>query len=199
LLYLSGKIDKRLFNIPNIGFLRNINSGNVIPIDQIWAVDSGCFSSKGFDWIRYHNWLLKRINPGCIFATVPDMVGNAKETIKSFERYKTLFNWLSNRLAFVAQDGLEDLEIPWSEFTTFFIGGTTDWKLSNTVKSLIKEAQNQGKMVHIGRVNTLGRIKHFAELHVDSVDGTTIVHAPDINIPKILRWISKINEEYYSV
>ena len=76
MLYLSGKIDNRLFNIPNIGFLRNINSGNIIPIDQVWAVDSGCFSSKGFDYLKYHNWLLKRLNSGCIFVTLPDVVGD---------------------------------------------------------------------------------------------------------------------------
>lgn len=199
MLYLSGKIDPRLFNIPNIGFLRNIDTGNVIPIGQIWAVDSGCFSNKSFSWIKYHDWLLERLNIDCIFATVPDVVGNAKETIEAFNKYKPVFGWLSNRLAFVAQDGLEDLEIPWAEFTTFFVGGTTDWKLSDTVKSLIKEAQNQGKRVHIGRVNTLNRLEHFAKLQVDSVDGTTIAFAPDINIPKILRWVNKINEEYYSI
>ncbi|HWY36774.1 MAG TPA: hypothetical protein VNX68_19165 [Nitrosopumilaceae archaeon] len=199
MLYLSGKIDSRLFNITNIGFLRNINTGNIIPLDQIWAVDSGCFSNKGFSWIRYHEWLLKRINLGCIFATIPDVVGNAKETIEAFNKYKDLFKWISNRLAFCAQDGLEDLEIPWAEFTTLFIGGTTGWKLSDTVKSIIKEAQIKGKKVHIGRVNSLKRMKHFAELQVDSVDGTNIAFAPDINIPKILRWINKINEEYYSI
>lgn len=91
MLYLSGKIDPRLFNTSHIGFLRNTNSGNIIPIGQTWAIDSGCYSSKGFDWINYHSYLLKNVNKHCLFATVPDVVGNAKETIEAFNKYKDLY------------------------------------------------------------------------------------------------------------
>lgn len=45
----------------------------------------------------------------------------------------------------------------------------------------IQRAQAQGRWVHVGRVNSQKRIRHFKLAGVDSVDGTSICYQPDVN------------------
>lgn len=66
---------------------------------------------------------------------------------------------LGYRAAFVAQDGLEDLDVPWRDFDVLFIGGSTAWKLSDAAASVVAEAKRQGKGTHMGRVNSLKRLR----------------------------------------
>lgn len=54
--------------------------------------------------------------------------------------------------------------IPWPVFTTLFIGGSTDWKLSDLAQLCIHTAYQHGKHIHVGRVNWRKRYRHFATL-----------------------------------
>ena len=198
MIYLSGKIEPRLYNQKNIGFIHTPWGGTPPPKNHIWGMDSGCFSNKNFTWLKYYSWLIRKCNYDCIFVPVPDVVGNAQETLKLFNKFYSLFKNLPCNIAFVAQDGTSDIDIPWEKFHTLFIGGTTDWKLGEEVKQLIKQGQYMEKWIHIGRVNTISRMKYFAEMKVDSVDGTCAIYGPNVNIPKLIRWINKINEDYYT-
>ena len=64
---------------------------------------------------------------------MPDVVGNARVTVRAFYTWhNALKGW---PLAFVAQDGQEDLDLPEPTlWTTLFVGGTTDWKLSKCAR-----------------------------------------------------------------
>jgi hypothetical protein len=53
-----------------------------------------------------------------------------------------------------------------------FIGGSTDWKLSQHAVAIIKAAKALGKWAHVGRVNTPARFEYFEKLGADSIDGT---------------------------
>lgn len=135
-----------------------------------FAIDNGafaCFDRAGFES------LLKREEHRrdlCIFVAVPDVVASARRTLEVFDRwYDRLGQW---PLALVAQDGQEDLPIPWDLLTAIFIGGSTEWKLSFHAQTVIKAAQALGKWVHAGRVNTPARFEYFEKLGVDSIDGT---------------------------
>lgn len=77
-------------------------------------------------------------------------------------------------MALVAQDGIENLEIPWQEMKAIFIGGSTQWKDSKCVVDIVKTAKTLGIHVHIGRVNTFSRYKHFASIGADTCDGSGI-------------------------
>lgn len=83
-------------------------------------------------------------------------------------RYK-LTGW---KIALVAQDGQEDLPIPWEGIDAIFIGGTTKWKLSESAKQICQAARAMSKWIHAGRINTPARFEYFEALGADSIDGT---------------------------
>jgi len=138
--------------------------------DSRFAIDNGAFSS--FD-VKAFNALLAREfdrRHNCIFVCAPDVVGSARRTLEVFHRWKTkLIDW---PVALVAQDGQQDLEIPWDEIKAIFIGGTTEFKLSKHTEQIVKAAKALDKWVHVGRVNTPGRFEYFEKMGADSIDGT---------------------------
>lgn len=139
-------------------------------IESRFAIDNGAFS--GFDADAF-NTLLERERPRrdlCRFVAVPDVVGSARRTLEVFEHWKEhLCDW---PLAVVCQDGQENLPIPWKAIEAVFIGGSTEWKMSQHAVACIKAAKAIGKWVHVGRVNTPGRFEYFQQLGADSIDGT---------------------------
>jgi hypothetical protein len=135
-----------------------------------FAVDNGAFA--GFNPTFFLSLLAREYSSRhlCRFVAVPDIVGSARRTLEVFNCwYDQLDGW---PIALVAQDGQEDLNIPWSCIQTIFIGGTTSFKLSKAAADIIKTAKAVGKWIHAGRVNTPGRFEYFEELGVDSIDGT---------------------------
>lgn len=147
-----------------------------------WAADNECYAlGDQFDsdvYIkmldRYSKW-----SGNCIFATAPDVLGNVRATLDKFEYWRQVINGMGYPVALVGQDGLENEVVPWQSFDALFIGGSTDWKLSQSVRDLITEAKEYNKWVHVGRVNSRSRLTYCLKLGVDSVDGTTWGINPD--------------------
>lgn len=159
--------------------------GKNIPEDRKWIMDNDAFGG-GFDPGKFFAYLLKIQNHWgrCIFVAVPDSVANAIETLHLFRHWAWQIKAMGLPVGFVAQDGQESLPFP-PEYDALFIGGTTDWKLSDCAEYCIEVAKSQGKWVHVGRVNSQKRIKHFQLMGVDSVDGTALAFGADKNF-KIL-------------
>ena len=157
-----------------------------------WAADTGCFAQpEAFDVGHYLEWLerLRPIQDRCLFATAPDVVGDAHTTL---ERSAPVLPMLRARgwpPALVAQDGLERLEVPWDSFTALFLGGTTSWKLGEAAAALAAEARQRGKHIHMGRVNSRRRVRHAQVLGCHSVDGTCITFDPPTYVRVIPRWL----------
>src|SRR6516225_10366818 len=82
--------------------------------------------------------------------------------------------------AFVAQNGQERLPVPWDEFSVLFIGGDDEWKLGEPERDLAAEARLRGKRIHMGRVNSLKRMRYARAIGCDSADGTFIRYGPDL-------------------
>lgn len=137
-----------------------------------FAVDNGGFNELDIDGLFS---LLKREEQNrehCLFVTAPDVVCSARRTLELFEHFKGDFSgW---KLALVCQDGQEDLPMPWAEISAIFIGGSTEWKCSRYAEQLIRAAKALRKWVHVGRVNSPARWKHFEKLGANSADGTGI-------------------------
>jgi hypothetical protein len=135
-----------------------------------FCIDNGAFSK--FDSTAFMSLLSREAADRhlCRFVAVPDVVASARRTMEVFDHwcYK-LAGW---PLALVAQDGLENLPIPWAQIAAIFIGGSTDWKLGQDARAVIKAAKAIGKWVHVGRVNTPARFEYFEALGVDSIDGS---------------------------
>lgn len=174
-----------------IGFIDTPAQGNRRPDGVSWCADNGCFG-KGYPgdekWLA---WLTKHAGSAssCVFATAPDVVGDAVATLERSLPWLPVIRELGYPAAFVAQDGLEDLEIPWDSFDVLFVGGSTGWKLGPAVRLIVAEAKVRGKWVHMGRVNSFRRFRYAEWIGCDSVDGTFVAFAPDVNLGKLLRWI----------
>lgn len=139
------------------------------PNDQ-FAIDNGAYAK--FDEAAFLALLERERSrkTRCLFVAAPDVVKSARRTLEVFERWRPLLNgW---PIAFVAQDGQEDLPIPWASINAVFIGGSTAWKLSDCAAAVVKAGKAMGKWVHAGRVNTPGRFEYFEDLGADSIDGT---------------------------
>lgn len=173
----------------------------------LWAADNGCFTNPNLKVADYLNWLkelsevkeemedetIHSMIENCLFATAPDVVGDAKETWKRSKDVLPLIRELGYPAALVAQDGIEDEEIHWDDFDCLFIGGSTEWKLNSYW--LCREAITRGKWVHMGRVNSLRRmlIARFSGCH--SADGTTLAFAPDKKFEEVSAWLEVINRQ----
>lgn len=189
MLYLSGCIR------PDLPAMITPQMGNRLPDNVTWAADNGCFSAPHkFNALVYIGWLARYQYAAdrCLFATMPDVVGDARATLKQMQPWPRILRALGYKAALVAQDGLEDLTVPWDEFDVLFVGGSTDWKLGDAATALIREAKGREKWVHAGRVNSLRRLRHVQWQGADSADGTFVAFGPDKNIPRMKRWLDAI-------
>ena len=105
-----------------------------------WAGDLGCLDGPSFvkrcDIEQSRVWLFEtmaRYRRQCLFVTMPDVVGDAVATLAAFVRLRPRF--LGWPLAYVAQDGSEDLSFPHGA-RAVFIGGSTEWKLSDAAAAV---------------------------------------------------------------
>jgi hypothetical protein len=129
-----------------------------------WAADNGAFTRR-FEPDRFLAWLdeMRPFRATCLFVAAPDVYADAAATLAAFGGWaEQLAGW---PLAYVAQDGQEDLDLPdpalWD---VLFVGGSTAWKLSPAAVTVIRRAQVLGKRVHVGRVNYRQRYRYFRRL-----------------------------------
>lgn len=202
MIYLSGclpskpELQQKLYD-NNIGLMltpfsqRNSKSS---PHLWQWAADNGCFAERWDEniWMR---WLKEFEDPTkSLFATVPDVVADHAKTVDRWHQYRHQVASLGYKPAFVLQDGAVHDTTPWGTMGCLFIGGSTQFKLSETAKRFVAEAKSRSIWVHMGRVNSLKRMLLAKEWGCDSTDGTYLAFAPDINTPKLIRMVQRTNQ-----
>jgi hypothetical protein len=172
-------------------------SGNVVNPDTDWCADNAVFAGKYPGDDAYLAWLADRLPyvDRCLFAVAPDVVGDAAATLALSAPMLPRIRALDYRAALVAQNGLEDLDVPWDSFDCLFIGGDTAWKLGPQARVLVADAKARGKWVHMGRVNSRERIQYAEAIGCDSVDGTYLAFGPDRNLPTVLAWLREIDTQ----
>lgn len=197
MIYLSGVVRPELLGRPDIGVMLQPGMGNRPDLSSTpWAADNGCFAAGDtFDETKWQDWLesFEGQAKTCLFAVAPDVLANAEATIKRSAPWLPRLREDGWKAAFVAQDGLENIAPPWDDFDVLFIGGTTRWKLSGRTAGIVSEAKRRGKSVHMGRVNSYVRIKCAYSIGCDSVDGTFLRPAPDVNVPKLKKWMGDLD------
>jgi NADPH:quinone reductase-like Zn-dependent oxidoreductase len=186
-----------------IGHLTTPADGRTPEEGVTWAADNGCFGAgyPGDDgWFAWLTRLASRADPDrCLFAVAPDVVhrvdghvlGDAAATLTRSRPWLARIRSLGLPAALVAQDGLEELDVPWDEFDVLFIGASTEWKLSSHAIQLAADATAHGKRVHVGRVNSHRRLRWATAIGADSVDGTFLAFGPDINLRRLRRWLAR--------
>jgi len=158
LLPVGGVVDER-FGILTTPGHKGVPVGIVSGLD--WAADNQAFT-KGFEPAVFFPWLDSMLpyRKTCLFVPLPDVVGDAGLTLVYFGMWR--YKFLGWPIAFVAQDGQESLSFPEARlWDVLFIGGSTEWKVSDAAASVIIRAQSIGKHIHIGRVNWWRRYEHF--------------------------------------
>lgn len=178
--------------------------GNRLPPGVMFAVDNNCGPGKNgkpgtsYPGDRAYLELLSRMSARarrrCLFAVAPDVLGDAQATVERSARFVYRVRaWFGLPVAMVAQNGLEDMEVPWTWFDVLFLGGDTAWKLGPAARELTAEAKARRKQVHMGRVNSLRRLRYAAAIGCDSADGTYLAFGSDENLPKLLGWLRDVH------
>jgi hypothetical protein len=174
-----------------LGFIDTPRQGNRRPIGVTWCADNGAFSDK-FNEKQWWTWLSNQTADAdqCLFAVAPDVMLDPDATLERSKPYLPKMRALGYPAAYVAQDGQQQSTMPWGDMDALFIGGSTEWKFSDDVRGLVDEAHEHCIHVHLGRVNSKKRYDYARhELGAGSVDGTFIVYGPEINLPRLLKWI----------
>lgn len=177
-----------------LGGIETPNGGSPAPDGAAWCADNGCFSTNYVGDDRWFAWLASKAHraESCVFATAPDVVGDAAATWERSREWLPRIRSLGFPAAFVAQDGIERTAIEWSAFDVLFLGGSTDWKLGTAARAVTAEAKRRGKHVHMGRVNSRRRLLYAQAIGCDSADGTYLAFGPDRNLPKLLGWLKEL-------
>lgn len=185
---------------PRLGRLLRPGNGNG-PDELPWAADNGAFS--GFDEAGFLR-MLERLSgkPGCLWVTAPDVVADARKTSELFSEWGPRIRSVGFPVAYVVQDG-QEADPNWEDFDCLFVGGTTRWKLGRRALELVKSARRRNKLVHMGRVNSVRRLRYAYDIGCNSVDGTKWSKYPDTWIPWLLNQLDRIETqtilpEFYS-
>lgn len=181
-----------------LGQLLNPKVGHRLVEGATFAVDNGSVRLEGGrpipdpDW-RPDPWLrlLDRYagRPGCLFAAVPDHVGDAARTDALWHRWRADVADRGYRPAYVTQNGASSIP---DDAGAIFTGGDDTWKLGPDARRLVDVAGARGLWRHMGRVNTKGRLLRAVSDGYDSVDGTKVAFGDRRNLPELLRWVRQI-------
>ena len=156
----------------NFGQLRTPLTGYAIS-GKVYGLDNGCF--KRFESKSWRRLLdeakLQEAIKQPEFVCAPDVVGDARRTLELFDMFYDEIKPL--KIALVLQDGIGDFDIDWHKVDAVFVGGTDAFKLSNEAFNACKVAKMLNKWVHVGRVNTIERVRNWIGL-ADSIDGSGI-------------------------
>lgn len=143
--------------------------GSVLATGLPWGIDNGAYS--GFDPAAFRRLVARAAGqPRLLWVVCPDVIADARGTLALFGQWEGELRSAGLPLAFVLQDGQESLPLP--EAAAYFVGGSTRWKLSEHVGALAAEARRRGAGLHVGRVNSLRRLRFAHDLLADSVDGS---------------------------
>lgn len=161
-----------------------------------WAAD--CDGFNGVDVPAYLRMLaiVAATPQGCRFVVVPDRVADARETLRLFLKWQPIIREdLGLPAAYVLQDGIEAVGVPWDLCEAVFIGGSTHFKLSRAARQLATEAKERGKWLHMGRVNTPDRAFYARSIGCDSFDGSQWGRFPERDLPELVSiledtWVS---------
>jgi hypothetical protein len=170
----------------NVGIIispRKRDAYNAARCGLLWAADNDCWNG-GLDEPLFRLMLEQSEGAtGCLFVAAPDVVGDSETTLDWFDEWVNVIASHGFPVALVLQDGMTPEDVRWLEVDAVFIGGTTEWKLSLDAYRIVDRAKDQGKWVHMGRVNTRRRLKVAKAWGCDSVDGTSTVMFTDTHLP----------------
>jgi len=109
-----------------LGMIANPASGNRVEAGIDWCADNAMYTGQYPGDDAYLGWLAARApHVGrCACATAPDVVSDDAATLARSQPMLPPIRAAGYPVALVAQDGLENLTVPWGEFDALFLGFT---------------------------------------------------------------------------
>lgn len=179
-----------------LGELMRPGNGNVPTPRTTWAIDNGAYT--GFDAAEFCK-TLERLQEfdreHCRWCAAPDVVGDSQATGVLFRQWEPKIRRYGYPVALVAQDGIKVRDVPWDSIDALFIGGGTDWKEGPDAARVGRAALERGKRLHMGRVNTIRRMRIARCIGCDSIDGGCFSEYPDEKIPWALDVLAHLNAQ----
>jgi hypothetical protein len=194
MIYLSGSTNDRdepQMIAAGIGLIAQPGNGYWRRVDRYhwWAADNGCFTEETYvgddAWL---DWLDRLPRDRCLFAVLPDVArrpdgslgGDPVATWERFGQLVDIVRDLGFPPALAAQNGIENMANLHEQLDAcdalFLAGGPIDggieWKESPAAAHVARLARNQGRWVHMGRVNTRRRLELARAMGCNSADGT---------------------------
>lgn len=156
-----------------------------------YAIDNGawsCFTSGvAWDEGKFREFYDK-FGSGADFVVAPDIVAGGLRSLRLSESWLPRLDGL--RLVPVQNGMTSDHVSPLlGPDVGIFVGGDDEWK-DRTMRSWGHLARDVGCYLHVGRVNTLRRVKLSVEAGADSIDGSSVTRFA-VNATKISRWTSQ--------
>jgi len=90
--------------------------------------------------------------------------------------------------AYVAQDGATVDTLPWNHFDALFLGGSDAFKLGAPGRALVHAGRARHKLIHMGRVNSLRRMRYAEAIGCHTADGTQLGFRPSQTFPQVIGW-----------
>ena len=155
-----------------------------------YAIDNGAYTSfnrgKPFDAERYLRYL-DAWGSECLWTVIPDEVGNREETLIQADLWIPRIE--GHNLLICLQDGMvyDDIVPFLGRIYGIFLGGSTEYKVTKACY-WSEFAKKHGLYYHIGRVNTVKRIRLCILAGADSFDGTGMIRFPTEG-ERISKWL----------
>ena len=148
--------------------------------DAPW--DQGTFE-RALDWVSSQTM-------GPMWVVVPDVVGDADETMRSWEVWAPRIRERGFELALAVQDGMTPKAVlEHTDPEVIFVGGTRDWKQH----SMAGWTRSFGR-VHVGRVNGLRDLMACHRLGVESVDGTGFFRGRRAQLEELITYLREFGD-----
>lgn len=147
-----------------------------------YALDNGAWTAyqqgRPFDE-RLFSVALRKLGRDADWTVVPDIVAGGMPSLELSLRWMRHVLDECGRGLLAVQDGIEvdDVRHLIGPRVGVFVGGSTPWKLA-TMARWAQLARERGAWCHVGRVNSMRRIRLCAIADVDSFDGTSVTKYP---------------------
>lgn len=153
-----------------------------------YGLDNGAWSyhqqNAPFDCTAFER-ACELVGRGADWIVVPDIVMGGIESLELSRSWLQRLREYGTRLLIPVQDGMQDEHLAplLSPMVGVFVGGSTDFK-EQTMARWTRLAHAFGGYCHVGRVNTLRRIRICAAAGADSFDGTSATRYA-VTLPKL--------------
>jgi hypothetical protein len=177
---------------PFVGDLISPRSRRLYGRTPIWAADNDAFHC--FDEARYRRMLdaIAASDHPPRFVTLPDVVGDHRSTLALAHLWKPELDQRGLPAAFVLQNGVEQAffsDIP--AVPAFFIGGDDQFKMGAWVQNFGPELKRSSPKtwLHLGRVNSIKRLRYALRICCDSCDGSGMGRFEDNVLHPMIRFL----------